>query len=111
MSFSDRNLAEAWRRWENQFRIYFQASELDKKSPATQTAILLHVAGPNAQDIYQTFTFAAPTDEQPDPRNDVEVVLKQFGTYCNPRRNTVYERHRFWSRDQADGETIDQWVT
>ena len=111
MSFADRNLAEAWRRWENQFRIYFQASELDKKSPATQTAILLHVAGPDAQDIYQTFTFAAPTDEQPDPRNDVEVVLKQFGTYCNPRRNTVYERHRFWSRDQADGETIDQWVT
>ena len=49
-----RNLEEAWCKWEQQFRIYFQVSELDKKSPVTQTAILLHVAGPDAQEIYQT---------------------------------------------------------
>ncbi len=49
--------------------------------------------------------------EQPDPRQDVNAVLQQFKTYCNPRRNTVYERHRFWSRDQLEGEAVDQWIT
>ena len=111
MSFCDRNLAETWRKWEQQFRFYFQASELDKKPPTTQTAILLHVAGPEAQEIYQTFVFPPQEAEQPDLRQDVNAVLQQFETYCNPRRNTVYERHRFWSRDQLEGEAVDQWVT
>ena len=41
----------------------------------------------------------------------MDEVLSKFKQYCNPRRNTVYERHRFWSRNQGEGETIDQWVT
>ena len=26
------------------------------------------------------------------------------------RKNKVYERHRFWSRNQGNGELIDQWI-
>ena len=111
MSFCDRNLSETWRKCEQQFRFYFQVSELDKKPLATQTTILLHVARPEAQEIDQTFVFPPQEAEQPDPRQDFNAVLQQFKTYCNPRRNTVYERHRFWSRDQLEGEAVDQWVT
>ena len=111
MSFCDRNLTGAWHKCEQQFRFYSQASELDIKSPATQTAILLHVAGPEAQEIYQTFVFPPQEAEQPDPRHDVNSGLQKFKIYCNPRHNTVYERHIFWSTDQLKGEAVDQWVT
>ena len=103
MAYSE---APTWPKWEQQFHIYFAAAELEKKSKPTQTAILLNVAGPEAQEVYSTFAFPSP-----EAKNDVEVVLKQFKTHCQPHHNTVFERHRFWTRDQQDGESIDQWVT
>ena len=33
-----------------------------------------------------------------------------FGDYCRPRKNVVYERYRFWSRDQSRDEHVDNWV-
>ena len=72
-----------------------------------QTTILLDVAGPKSQEIYQTFAFDPPGEDEADPRDDVEIVLSKFREYCNPRCNTVYERCRFWSRNQAEGETVD----
>ena len=29
----------------------------------------------------------------------------------NPRKNTVFERYRFWEYKQQEGETIDQFIT
>ena len=73
----------------------FQAAEFTWKAKETQTAILLHVAGPEAQEIYQTLVFPQPGEGEDDPRQDVNAILRKFQDYCNPRRNTVYERHRF----------------
>ena len=33
-----------------------------------------------------------------------------FRDYCEPRKNEVFERYKFWQRDQREGETVDQWV-
>ena len=106
MSFRSPNLAEAWRRWEQQFTMYHRAAELAKKPEATQTAILLNIAGPEALDIYHTFTFAEGEDA-----NTMATVLGKFKAYCQPHRNTVFERHRFWTREQEEDEPIDQWLT
>ena len=37
-------------------------------------------------------------------------MLVKFTEYCRPRKNSVFERYRFWRRDQKEGETIDQWL-
>ena len=76
MQFSERNLAETWRKWEQQFRTYFAAAELDSKPKKTQTAILLHVAGPESQEIYQTFAFDPLGEDEEDPRDDRDCPLK-----------------------------------
>ena len=39
--FSTDHTAEAWRKWELAFRIYYTAAELSKKEGKTQVAILL----------------------------------------------------------------------
>ena len=31
--------------------------------------------------------------------------------FCNPRKNTIYERYVFFSRNQENGESIDHYVT
>ena len=107
VSFTTGNSAEQWRRWEQQFRFYFAAAELSKNTAKTQVAILLHCAGPEAQDIYTNFVFAN-TDDDKDP--NWEHVLKKFRDYCEPRNNEVFEKYKFWQRDQREGEPIDQWV-
>ena len=107
VSFTTGNTAEQWRRWEKQFAFYFAAAELSKKPQKTQVAILLHCAGPEAQDIYSNFVFANNDD---DRDTNWEHVLTKFRDNCEPRKNEVFERYTFWQRDQREGETVDQWV-
>jgi len=104
---SGSNVAESWRKWEQQFRIYYTAAELSKKTKPTQVAILLHCAGPEAQDIHKTFVF----DGENSKADEYEHVLAKFKAYCNPKKNEVYERHRLWTRNQREGEPVDQWIT
>ena len=106
ISFGAADLAHEWRKWRKQFELYFQAAELSKKAKATQVAILLNVAGTEAQEIYDAFVFTAG-DEGPA----VGDVSNKFDDYCNPRKNEVFERHQFWSRDRHEDETIDRWLT
>ena len=106
MNFVSNNVAENWRRFERQFRCYYAACEIATKSGPTQVGILLHTAGPEAQDVHETFTYTG--DEQ---RNDIETVLLKFRTYCEPRKNIVFERYQFWDRNQNASEPINQWVT
>ena len=100
---SGNNLSEGWRRWELQFETYFNAAELSKKEKKTQVAILLHTCGPEAQDIFRNFEWA-----DGESKEDYKTVLKKLRAYCEPRKNQVYERHKFWQRNQHDGETVDQ---
>ena len=108
LSFTSGNLAEQLRRWEQQFRVYYTAAELVKKEAKTRVAILLNCAGPEAQDIHSNFVFS---DTEGDRANDyMYSVLKKFKEFCEPRKNEVFERYKFWQRDQHKGETIDLWV-
>ncbi|XP_013408762.1 uncharacterized protein K02A2.6-like [Lingula anatina] len=106
VNFQSGNVATNWRKWEQQFKVYYNACELGEKSGATQVAILLHTAGPEAQDIFNTFTF-----EDDSQKQDVDAVLTKFRQYSEPRRNVVFERYQFWSRSQQEGESVDTWIT
>ena len=67
--FKVTNLDDAWRRWERQFRTYFAACELLKKDKKVQVAILLHAAGPEAQEIHKQFEL--PEGEDLDNYEDI----------------------------------------
>ena len=82
------------------------ASGKIKEDEKVQCAILLHVIGEEALEIYNTFKLA--TGEDP---NKISVLKKNFEDYVNPRKNTVFERYRFWACKQQEGETIDQFIT
>ena len=100
------NLSENWRRWRQRFELYLTASGNDSKDEGTKSAILLHVAGPEALEVYNTFTWAAVGDSK-----KVDKIMEKFESYCAPRKNVLWERHVFNCRTQQPGETIDQYVT
>ena len=76
------NVAERWRKWEQQFSTYHTACELSEKAGKTQVAILLHAAGPEAQDVFQTFTYTGDQSKE-----DYETVLSKFRAHCEPKKN------------------------
>ena len=102
----DGNIAENWRRWKQRFEIFSLASGLSEKDVGIQAAAFLHVAGPEALEVYNTFSLSTADD-----KNKVDKIMEKFDQYCNPRKNVTWERHKFNTRNQQPGETIDQYVT
>ena len=100
------NIAENWKRFKQRFELYNVASGMSLKDEKSQTSMLLHVIGDGALDIYNTFVFAQSGDSM-----KLEKVLDKFESYCMPKRNVTYERHKFFTRSQHVHETIDQYAT
>ena len=48
----DRNAAELWKEWRQRWDCYASATELSKKTPEVQVAILLTVIGAEAHKVY-----------------------------------------------------------
>ena len=71
--FDGPNIAQRWTRWQKQFQTYYKACELGKKDKDVQVAILLHNAGPEAQEIYEQFQYTAEGD-----KDDYKKVLENF---------------------------------
>ena len=67
------NLKENWRRFEQQIWIYLSATEISKKSAEIQANTLLHVIGPDALEIYNTFTWVEQGDEK-----KLDKILETF---------------------------------
>ena len=101
-----RNLAENWRRWKQRFTIYMTATGKTATSDEVKSAIFLHLAGPDALDVYNTVTFENKGDAQ-----KLDKLLEKFEAYCIPRKNITWERHVSNTRNQKPGETIDEYVT
>lgn len=95
------NLSDSWNKWRKGFKIYFEACELVKKSPIIQINILLHVVGEQCRELYEQFNVKCLT---------VDDLLSKFTEYFEQKKNITVERHKFFTRDQNENETIEQYV-
>ena len=101
----DGNTSEIWRRFKQQFQKYLVASGSQDKDDTNKIAILLNFAGEDAIEVFNTFEFSEGEDKK------LDKVIKQFETYCSPRKNVVFERYQLWKITQKESETVDQFVT
>ena len=81
----------------------FDATNVPKKK---QAAILLNIAGEEATEVFNTFTFAEDED-----KDDPEDMLAKFQNYCEPKKNITYERHIFNTRVQQQTQSFDAYLT
>ena len=100
------NLSENWRKWKREFQFYLTATESDEKSNEVKTSRLLTAIGERARDVYYTFTFDSEGDEM-----KLDKVLEKFDSYMSPKKNITYMRYRFFSYNQGDEQSTDEYVT
>ena len=112
------NIAENWRIFERGNDIFITAARSDK-SAKTQAYILLNIAGPEAIEWERSFAYSAevrmPGDDggiitPAESREDPECLKKMFREICNPQNNRTMEGHKFHSRSQKQGESIESFT-
>ncbi|PIK56894.1 hypothetical protein BSL78_06220 [Apostichopus japonicus] len=99
------NVAKNWKRFKQRFMVYLEASDGLSKTDSTQTSIFLHIIGEEGLAIYNTLSYDTGDDKK------LDVVMQKFETYCTPKRNITYERHRFFTCLPQSDDTIDQYIT
>lgn len=85
--------------------IYLRATGMDKKDQETKVAILLNHAGEEAQRRFQTFRLSEID------RKDFNKVIEAFQSHCKLLRNEIYDRYKFFTRVQQEGESFDHFLT
>lgn len=55
------------------------------KSDEVKAATFLHVAGPEALDVFNTFSFDSAGDEK-----KLSKLMEKFEAYCIPRKNITW---------------------
>ena len=112
------NLADRWERFLERFRWYLAAVGEDGSEDKKKVAILLTVAGAEAQEVFRTFTYepakAAVGNQPAVPAETAEqfnTVVRKFTEFCVLRKKVIYERYVFHTRVQGEGETIDSFTT
>lgn len=105
LNLEGNNLADTWRKWKQRFEVFSLASGLSEKDEKVQAATLLHVAGAEALEVYNTFTWEAEGDDK-----KVSKILEKLEAYCIPCKNVTWQRHLFNTRNQRSDETFDQYL-
>ena len=100
------NMARNWQELEEQLQWFLAGTKSSDKSDAVKIRIMLTHAGKEAHEIYKTFQWAEEGDTM-----KFDKVIEELKEYCTPRKNILFECHKFWSLKQAEGETIHTYET
>ena len=101
----DNNIADNWKRFSQKFDVFLTASNLKEKPEETQIAVFLNLVGDDGLELYNSFTY---TDEE---KKTVKGITKKFDDYCTPTANVTFERYKFNSICQKEGQTFDSFLT
>ena len=95
---------DEWPRWLRRFEQYRVASGLSTEDEEKQVNTLLYCLGEEAGDV---FAVSGATDKTKKKYTEaVDTFEKFFGV----RKNLIFERARFNSRDQMEGESAEQYL-
>ena len=95
---------EEWPHWKQRFEQFRLASGLSNDEESKQVSTLLYCLGEVGEDVL----LSTRCDEKATRK--YSEVMGAFDTYFSIRRNVIFERARFNSRSQADGESVEQFI-
>ena len=97
--------ADAWPRWKKRFEQFRVASGLCNEDENRQVSTLLYCLGEGAEEVLQ-----ATATSLEKAKKQYREAIETFETYFRVKRNVIYERARFNSRNQLEGEPVEQYV-
>ncbi|XP_077552546.1 uncharacterized protein LOC144167016 isoform X2 [Haemaphysalis longicornis] len=95
------DISRNWKLFIQKFNLFLASPETTDQKPRPEYAkgaLLLSIAGEEAIEVYNTFTFA-----EGESNLDYATVVKKFEEYCDAQQNEVYERYVFRKRVQEPG--------
>ena len=94
-----------WKMFRQAWQYYSTATELTKKPKEVQAGPLCSVMGTDCVKVMNSLTTL--TD---DDKKDPEKILSALGDHFMPQKHLLFERVKFGFANQAEHETIDQYV-
>lgn len=94
------NVGQRWEKWKKSFSIYMTANGVT--GDAQKRALLLHLGGPEVQDIFETLDVGGTAFK------DAEKALDD---YFVKKKNVAFERHVLRQAMQNSQETMDNFIT
>ena len=94
---------EDWQKWIKRFERYITVADI--KDDVQNVKILIYAMGPQAEDILLMFGL------NENESKDYATVKDKFNGHFMVRRNVIFERARFNSRNQYEGESIESFFT
>ncbi len=97
----DANAGPRWKKWLTRFERLLCG--LNITADKRKTALLLHYAGPDVDDIYDTL----PTTSN----EDYKAVVEKLNQYFSPQTNVAFEVFNFRQAKQKPDESLDSYHT
>ena len=94
-----------WKKYISRFKNLIIA--LDVKDKARQRALLLHYAGEDVNDIFETL----PETDAGEEEDPLEKAINALTTYFEPKKNIAFEEYQFRQTKQNIGEPIMTYHT
>ena len=108
LSEGNLNLGPRWAKWLSRFNRLMVAMEI--ADPPRKQALLLHYAGPEIDEIYDTLPIEAAAADG-SPIDTYESTANALARYFTPKTNAAFEIYNFRQAKQEATETIDAFVT
>jgi transposase InsO family protein len=99
----DANAGPRWKKWLTRFERLLCG--LNITADKRKTALLLHYAGPDVDDIYDTLPTATGSNE------DYRAVVEKLNQYFSPQTNVAFEVFNFRQAKQKPDESLDSYHT
>ncbi|GFR78211.1 hypothetical protein ElyMa_003989300 [Elysia marginata] len=103
MNFDDANLSWKYKQWELNMKLLLEGPLVDKTDKQKVAYFFINI-GQQGRDIFNTW-------ELTDAEKTIGNLFEKFKLYCTPKKRLTTLRLRFNSLQQAESETIDQFVT
>ena len=104
MDWESQDLPSAFKRFKEHANFMF-GGPLSKKSEEAHCNYLMLWIGEKGRQIFSTWNFS---DEE---KKQLQSYYDGFEEYCAPKSNRIYNRYKFKSRTQGEGEPFEAFVT
>src|SRR5436190_1708595 len=93
-----------WETWMKRWERYRVVSKLNETPEEYQVNNLIYALGNEAEELLERNHLS------PEEMRDYDKVIDCLSTYFRGRVNTVFERTKFFSRNQLKGEPVEQFI-
>ena len=104
------SLGQRWQKYIDRFNNYLTAMSITDNN--RKKALLLHFAGPDVYDIYDTLDVTVPAPQEGQAAPDVyTITVTALTNHFEPKSNHQYNVYQFRQTKQTRGENLDKFYT